>query len=1032
MVSREVIQGMEFGCQGWKSREGGACSFRWAAPMVVAVMLAVGTSLAYAHVDHVETEPSVQPADHPDVEALEAYFAEAARDYDVPIALLHAVAFVESRWVHAGPTVDYGYGLMHLVANADADTLAGAAAVSGYTVEQLKTDPRANIRGAAALLAEYTADTVDKPAGLEGYAGALARLTGLRKSVQSKQVAEYYRVLADGADAINGLGMRIVLAPAPVDRELAVGSFETADQESTDYGPAIWNPADASNYSAYRSGGVDRWVNHWVGVGSYAGAISWFQNPTANVSAHFVIRQSDGELTQMVRFAHTAWHCGNWNYRSIGIEHEATPSYPWPTSPTAPMLVNSAAACRYVCDLYGLPRTRTYIIGHQEVPGSYTDCPGPLPWDTYMALVNDDLDPPGPLFSSRLTNGGFEDDFNSWVELSGTTVEIPTSGAHRGNKCCKFYNTSGYATIWQNPSEIMGETWRTTAWAYVGAGMADSGVGFKDQSGNTEAMASVVATGWTFHSVDYVVADDVDAQAWGTGGGGVYLDDVRCGQASKMNWITGWLVNGTHAADLNTDFFAAEGGEAGVLPAPGLVQAGHTWTEVARPDGFIDLDDAMGGDVSSVVTYAHVYVTSDADKTVNLVVGADDGLKVFLNGQVVHTNDADSGHDYFAPDEEMIEDLTLWAGVNRLMIKVRENSGDYSFSARFADDDGHAIQGLTFSILNSGEPVDQLLIESRSGGQNHAWYSEEGVWADNANTSGAAGVTAGIGSRYGSTYRSVAGLKKANFTPTLTAPGQWHVYATWPAAINRRGPILHRVVHAGGVAEIDVDQAGQADMWYDLGAYTFNAGTGGYVQVSNENIDLSGSMYAGAVRFVKVGSEPVPPAIETAVSRKSHGVAGDFDVDCLAVNAIETREGGPTQVVVTFDKPVQALAGDTSDVTLSSGTISGVTVAGDTVTIAMSGAADQYPLTVGFPGIADAGDVFAVVEESVCVVACAGDVNGSGIVDIFDLLDVRNRLGQAVGTPNWFADVRADGQFDIFDLLSVRNRLTNIPLGLCP
>ena len=52
------------------------------------------------------------------------------------------------------------------------------------------------------------------------------------------------------------------------------------------------------------------------------------------------------------------------------------------------MLVNSTDCCRYFCDLYGIPKTRTYIIGHNEVPGVSTDCPGPLPWDTYMALVN--------------------------------------------------------------------------------------------------------------------------------------------------------------------------------------------------------------------------------------------------------------------------------------------------------------------------------------------------------------------------------------------------------------------------------------------------------------------------------------------------------------------------------------------------------------------------------------------------------------------------------------------------------------------
>jgi len=307
----------------------------------------------------------------------------------VPAVILKAVAFQESRWVHSGPTIDNGYGLMHLVDNSYSRTLLEAAELTGLSVEDLKTDPIANIRGAAALIARCAKETVGEPQRLGDYWEALKRFTGLMPSVQEKQAREYYRIIRDGAKATNALGMEIDLSPTPVDlpRSTVAAPLST---ESIEYPPAIWNPADPSNYTASRSHSIDRWINHWFGVGTYAGAISWFQNPSSDVSAHFVIRKVDGELTQMVRIAHTAWHAGNWNYnsRSIGIEHEATTTNPWPTSPTAPMLVNSADCCRYFCDLYGIPKTRSYIIGHNEVPGVSTSCPGPLPWDTYMALVN--------------------------------------------------------------------------------------------------------------------------------------------------------------------------------------------------------------------------------------------------------------------------------------------------------------------------------------------------------------------------------------------------------------------------------------------------------------------------------------------------------------------------------------------------------------------------------------------------------------------------------------------------------------------
>ena len=57
------------------------------------------------------------------------------------------------------------------------------------------------------------------------------------------------------------------------------------------------------------------------------------------------------------------------------------------------------------------------------------------------------------------------------------------------------------------------------------------------------------------------------------------------------------------------------------------------------------------------------------------------GSRCFSTGVAVHTNDAASGHDYFNPDEDVISGLTLSAGENRLLIKVREATGAYSFSA---------------------------------------------------------------------------------------------------------------------------------------------------------------------------------------------------------------------------------------------------------------------------------------------------------------------------------------------------------------
>ena len=54
----------------------------------------------------------------------------------------------------------------------------------------------------------------------------------------------------------------------------------------------------------------------------------------------------------------------------------------------------------------------------------------------------------------------------------------------------------------------------------------------------------------------------------------------------------------------------------------------------------------------------------------------------------------------------------------------------------------------------------------------------------------------------------------------------------------------------------------------------------------------------------------------------------------------------------------------------------------------------------------------------------AGDGNGDSRVDVLDLIFVRNRLGQDVGTgENWKADVNEDGRINVLDLIFARNRL---------
>jgi len=146
-------------------------------------------------------------------------------------------------------------------------------------------------------------------------------------------------------------------------------------------------PADPSNYTAGGITSYDYVVVHTM-QGYYAGSMSWFQNPMANVSAHYVMRSEDGEVTQMVREDDRAWHVGNSNSYALGIEHEGFIAEPeWYTWET---YLSSARLTRWMCDEHAIPLDRDHIVGHVELPNQTHTDPGNLwEWDLYMALIRD-------------------------------------------------------------------------------------------------------------------------------------------------------------------------------------------------------------------------------------------------------------------------------------------------------------------------------------------------------------------------------------------------------------------------------------------------------------------------------------------------------------------------------------------------------------------------------------------------------------------------------------------------------------------
>lgn len=292
-------------------------------------------------------------------EALQAASAESG----VPLRTLAAAAWTESRLEHRDSEMG-GRGLFQL----DAAALDRAAALVGATPGQVATDMALHARGFAALVA------AEGLAATRGTAEAGASFT-----------LEVGRTIERGFE-VELPGGRLRLAPS---------DYQTLRQADRPDSPrARWVASPNFTNSNRGRAAVDTVVIH-VTQGSYAGAISWFQNRQSQVSSHYVIRSSDGQITQMVEENDTAWHARNWNGRSVGIEHEG-----WVDQPrwfTDEMYRSSAALTREICQRWGIPMDRRHILGHVELSGNNHTDPGPhWDWGRYMNLVRGGDDPAPP------------------------------------------------------------------------------------------------------------------------------------------------------------------------------------------------------------------------------------------------------------------------------------------------------------------------------------------------------------------------------------------------------------------------------------------------------------------------------------------------------------------------------------------------------------------------------------------------------------------------------------------------------------
>lgn len=155
------------------------------------------------------------------------------------------------------------------------------------------------------------------------------------------------------------------------------------------------------------------------------------------------------------------------------------------------------------------------------------------------------------------------------------------------------------------------------------------------------------------------------------------------------DYIVGWQISGPYTKDVQTSelfdtVFAPEqeGQPVEWKPMPVGTSPDAPWR--VEPDHV----DSLKGD--NRVAYLRTKVWSPKEQKARLELGSDDGVKVWLNGQLVHANNAvrpvEPGQDK--------ADVTLKEGYNTLLVKLLQEGGQWALCVRLRTPDGGRLDGL--------------------------------------------------------------------------------------------------------------------------------------------------------------------------------------------------------------------------------------------------------------------------------------------------------------------------------------------------
>ncbi len=184
----------------------------------------------------------------------------------------------------------------------------------------------------------------------------------------------------------------------------------------------------------------------------------------------------------------------------------------------------------------------------------------------------------------------------------------------------------------------------------------------------------------------------------------IAVGEVPSVQLREGEFIRDWLVCGPFPNPLKPgvveyrhdettlgfyiDYLSSAGGESSIQPDEGLnIDPGdgviRIWRRYQSPEDYIDFCKVYEDNQGGKVAYAFCNLVSNEDKQVTFGVGSNDGIRVWVNGELVWDNHCPRPA---IPDEDCFN-VNVKSGNNSILIKVDQGYGNWGFYCRVVNKD---------------------------------------------------------------------------------------------------------------------------------------------------------------------------------------------------------------------------------------------------------------------------------------------------------------------------------------------------------